>query len=240
MPAKGGGRYKLVRTTRYVVPGSPSAVQGARILYDSSRYRLLSSCPDTTNGVAWSSSCTVRLRLRRVTRRRYVAVPASPSCRTAPPARQFFVVAAHLDQRHSTSAATDAVYEKLRAGQVADILAQVALSNPSGLPVVLAGDLNTYQPNVGGYLAHDALVRAGYYDTASALTQVNLRYSTINKMACTQAIPMVGSFPGWGTRIDVVMVKGLRGAVRSENVLQRTDCARPSDHNLVVADVRLP
>ncbi|WP_406830003.1 endonuclease/exonuclease/phosphatase family protein [Pedococcus sp. KACC 23699] len=237
---KGAGRYKLVRTTRYVMPGSPSAVQGARILYDSSRYRLLSSCLDTTNGVAWSSSCTVRLRLlsgdsETARRRAGFAILQDRTTGT-----KFFVVAAHLDQRHSTSAATDAVYENLRAGQVADILGQVARSNPSALPVVLAGDLNTYQPNVGGYLAHDALVRAGYYDTASALTQVNLRYPTINKMACTLAIPMVGSFPGWGTRIDVVMVKGLRGAVRSENVLQRSDCARPSDHNLVVADVRLP
>ena len=240
LAAKGASRYKLVRTTRYVPPGSASAVQGARILYDSSRYRLLSACPDTTNGAIWSSSCTVPLRLRSGDSewvRRHAAYATLQDVATG---SRFVVVAAHLDQRHSTNAATDKVYEDLRAGQVADLLARVNLVNTSGLPVVLTGDLNTYQSNRGGYLAHDALVRAGYYDTAAAVTQVNLRYSTFNHMACTVSIPRVGSFAGWGSRIDTVMVRGLRGAVRWEDVVVPTQCARASDHNMVVADVRLP
>jgi endonuclease/exonuclease/phosphatase family metal-dependent hydrolase len=240
LAAKGAGRYKLVRTTRYVPPGSASAVQGARILYDSSRYRLVSSCPDTTNGAIWSSSCTVPLRLRMGDSewaRRHAAYATLQDIATG---SRFVVVAAHLDQRHSTNATTDQAYETLRAGQVADIMAWVNAANTTGLPVVLAGDLNTYQQNVGGYLAHDALVRAGYYDTAAAVMQVNLRYSTMNHMACTVTMPRVGAFYGWGSRLDVVMVKGLRGAVRWEDVVVPNQCARASDHNMVVADVRLP
>jgi endonuclease/exonuclease/phosphatase family metal-dependent hydrolase len=240
LASRGAGKYRLVRTNRYVAPGAPSAIQGARILYDSSRYRLESSCPDTTDGAIWSSSCIVPLPILSADSawvRRHAAYATLADIATG---ARFMVVSAHLDQRHSTSATTDKVYEQLRANQVAAILARVDAVNTAHLPVVLAGDLNTYQSNVGGYLAHDALVRAGYYDTAAAVTQVNLRYSTVNKLACTVSVPMVGSFPGWGSRIDVVMVKGLRGAVRWENVLVKTSCTRPSDHNLVVADVRLP
>ena len=40
---------------------------------------------------------------------------------------KFMVVSAHLDQRHSTSATTDKVYEQLRANQVAAILASAKL-----------------------------------------------------------------------------------------------------------------
>ncbi len=240
LASKGASRYRLVRTTRYVPPGSASAIQGARILYDSSRYRLVSSCPDTTNGAIWSSSCIVPLRLRTGDNewaRRHAAYATLQEITTG---KRFIVVAAHLDQRHSTNATTDKAYETLRAGQVADLLARVNAINTSGLPVVLAGDLNTFQSNVGGYLAHDALVRAGYYDTAAAVTQVNLRYSTFNHMTCKVTIPTVGSFAGWGTRLDTVMVRGLRGAVRWEDVVVPNQCARASDHNMVVADVRLP
>jgi endonuclease/exonuclease/phosphatase family metal-dependent hydrolase len=240
LAAKGAGRYKLVRTTRYVAPGSASAIQGARILYDSSRYRLVSSCPDTTNGAIWSSSCIVPMRLKAGDSewvRRHAAYATLADLGTG---SQFMVVAAHLDQRHSTNATTDRAYETLRAAQVADILARVNSVNTAGLPVVLAGDLNTYQTNVGGYPAHDTLVSAGYYDTAAAVTQVNLRYSTMNHMSCTVAIPKTGSFPGWGSRIDVIMVKGLGGAVRWEDVVVPSQCARASDHNMVVADIRLP
>ena len=240
LAAKGAGRYKLVRTNRYVAPGTASAIQGARILYDSSRYRLVSSCPDTTNGAIWSSSCIVPLRLRSGDSewvRRHAAYATLEEVATG---RRFVVVSAHLDQRHSSNATTDKAYETLRAGQVADVLARVAAVNTAGLPVVLAGDLNTYQQNVGGYLAHDALVRAGYYDTAAAVTQVNLRYSTMNHMSCTVTIPRVGSFAGWGSRLDVVMVRGARGVVRWEDVVVPSQCARASDHNMVVADIRLP
>ena len=56
----GGSRYKLVRTTAYVKPGTEHGTQGTRILYDTTRYQLLSRCPETTDG----SSLEPRLRVR--------------------------------------------------------------------------------------------------------------------------------------------------------------------------------
>lgn len=241
LAAQGGGRYQLVRSTRFAAPGTPEAIQGARILYDSSRYRLVSSCPERsdTNPLSnnsYSSSCTILLPTLSTDdawarRRASYAVLAD---RTT--GRQFYVVSAHLDQRHSTSYTTERTYERLRATQVRTVLARIDQLNTGRLPVVLSGDLNTYQNNQGGYDAHDTLVSAGYYDAAAAVTQVNPRYTTMNHFACTLTVPGTG----WGSRLDVVTVKGVWGAARWENVMATTDCARPSDHNMVVADLRLP
>ena len=241
LAAQGGSRYRLVRSTRFVAPGTPEGIQGARILYDSTRYRLVSSCPERSDTKplttdSYSASCTILLPTLSgdnawVRRRASYALLADRST-----GRQFWVVSAHLDQRHSATATTERVYERLRATQAKAVLARLDQLNTSRLPVVLAGDLNTYQNNQGGYDAHDALVAAGYYDTAAAVTQVNARYTTMNHFACTLSVP--GS--GWGSRLDVVTVKGVWGAPRWENVMSVSDCARPSDHNMVVADIRIP
>lgn len=239
--AQGGARYQMVRSTRFVAPGTAEGIQGARILYDTSRYRLVSPCPERsdTNALSnnsWSSSCTVLLPMLAgdspwSARRASYAVLAERAS-----GKQFYVVSAHLDQRHSTNLTTERTYERLRATQVRTVMDRINQLNTGKLPVVLAGDLNAYQNNQGGYDAHDALVAAGYYDTAAAATQINRRYTTMNHFACTLAVP--GS--GWGSRLDVVTVKGVWGAPRWENVMAVNDCARPSDHNMVVADIRLP
>ena len=44
----GAGKYKLARTTSYVKPGTSHGTQGARILYDTIRYRLISNCVEKT------------------------------------------------------------------------------------------------------------------------------------------------------------------------------------------------
>ncbi|MHA3837188.1 hypothetical protein ACXR8F_15805 [Terrabacter sp. AAH1] len=241
LAAQGGGRYHLARSTRFSAPGTAEAIQGARILYDSSRYRLASPCAERSDSkplsnFSYSSACTILLPSLNTDsawtkRRATYAVLADRAT-----GRQFYVVSAHLDQRHSTTLTTERTYERLRATQVKAVLARVDLLNTARLPVVLAGDLNTYQNNQGGYDAHDALVSAGYYDSASAVTQINPRYTTMNHFACTLTVP--GS--GWGSRLDVVTVKPVVGALRWENVLSASDCSRPSDHNMVVADIRLP
>lgn len=241
LKAQGGGRYQLVRSSRFIAPGSPEAIQGARILYDTSRFRVVSSCPDRSDSKpltnnSYSSSCTIVLPMLSgdsawSRRRASYALMADRAT-----GKQFYVVSVHLDQRQSTNQATERTYEQLRATQLRAVMSRIAQLNTGGLPVVLAGDLNTYQNNQGGYDAHDALVSAGYYDTAAAVTRINDRYTTMNHFACTLSVP--GS--GWGSRLDVVAVKGVSGAPRWENLLAKTDCARPSDHNMVVADIRLP
>ena len=88
----------------------------------------------------------------------------------------------------------------------------------------------------GGVRSADALVASGYYDTAAALTQVNVRYTTLNAFART--IPANAS--GWGARLDVITVKGVTGAARFEERDEGDGHQPASDHNMVVADIRLP
>jgi hypothetical protein len=42
-----------------------------------------------------------------------------------------------------------------------------------------------------------------------------------------------------GVRLDVVLMKGGHGVQRYENKMVRVSSARPSDHNLVLGDLRL-
>ena len=234
--ARGGTRYQLVREGRYVPPGTAEAIQGARLLYDSSRYRLVSSCADTAPQASWSPSCTIALPLLPGDNgwlRRHAAYAVFADRATG---KQFFLASVHLDQRQSTSWATERRYEQLRATQVKAVMTRLNTLNTGHLPIVLAGDLNTWQNNQFGYDAHDAMVAGGYYDTAAARSQVNVRFTTMNHFATT--VPT--STTGWGSRLDVITVKGATGAARFENVMRVTDSNRPSDHNMVVADLRLP
>ena len=45
LKSNGAGKYKLVRTTAYVRAGTEHGTQGARILYDSTRYTLVTTLP---------------------------------------------------------------------------------------------------------------------------------------------------------------------------------------------------
>jgi hypothetical protein len=79
----------------------------------------------------------------------------------------------------------------------------------------------------------------GYYDTASAVQTVNMRYNSPNQFMT----PQLASANGFGTRLDVVMTKNLPGSDFFEIV--RTDdnpdfSQYPSDHNMVFAEFRLP
>ena len=234
--AIGADRYRLVRTTPYGKPGVVEGTQGARILYDASRYRLVSRCAESSAGGNYSSSCTVMMPVRAgdAAKERRRAAYAVLEDRAS--GKRFFVVSAHLDARHSKNLTTERGLEALRGNQVRTVLSRVSELNTAHLPVVLAGDLNSWQNNKGGYAAHDALVAAGFYDTAAATTQVNVRFTTMNDFRRT----LVASSSGWGARLDVIAVKGVTGAQRYENVMKVTDANRPSDHNMIVADIRLP
>ncbi|HET8601062.1 MAG TPA: endonuclease/exonuclease/phosphatase family protein [Segeticoccus sp.] len=235
LAAQGGGRYRLVRTTRYTAPYVPTGQQGARILYDTDKYRLVSRCSDTTNGAAWSSSCVIAppVLAGEANARRWAAYAVLEDRATG---KRFYVVSVHLDPRHSSTLATEQQYEQLRESQVSAVMSRINALNSVHLPVVLAGDLNSAQNSRGGDRAHDALVAAGYFDTAAAATRVRTRYMTFNNFSTTLRLPA----SGWGNRIDAITVKGIHAANGFNNVMRVTDANRPSDHNMVVADVRLP
>jgi len=231
--ARGGGRYRLVRSTPYVAPGTPHGTQGARILYDSSRYTLLSRCSDKTGKRSYSSSCAIELPLAAgdsKTLRRSAAYALFRDRRTG---RQFFVASAHLDSRHSKSARTEVKYNALRARQAAAVANKVAALNTRRVPVIFGGDINSWQTDRGHYAPHRALVARGFRDATAASVRLNIAYPTINHFKTK--VQKSGS--GSGVRLDVVMVKGGRQLKRYENKMAPVDPARPSDHNLVVADI---
>ncbi len=234
--AAGAGKYRLVRTTPYIQPGKSHGSQGTRILYDTSRFTKLSRCSEKTGKRNYSSSCSVELPLLsgdKAGDRRTAAYAVLQSKRTK---KRFVVASAHLDARHSKNVASEKRYNALRVAQVNTILARIGRINPDRLPVIFGGDINSWQNNQVAYGPHDRLVANGYYDTAAAQTAVNLRYSTMNGYART----MKPSPSGFGSRLDLIAVRGIRGAKRFENVMKVANSRRPSDHNMVYADIVLP
>lgn len=237
--AKRGGTgfdYKMNRTTLLVKTGQKRGTQGGRVLYDNKRYKMLSSCPEKTGKTTYNASCSFKLPILSSdseSKRRRGSYALLQNRKTG---QKFWAVSAHLDERHSSSKTNGPKYERLRGDQARYLVSFINKINTKKYPVVFGADLNTWQSDKSGYSGHDVFVAAGYYDTASALTQVNIAYNTSNRFATT----LGKSKHGYGPHLDVVMVKGGKGgADRWVNMLQNPDSDRPSDHNLVYADVRI-
>lgn len=227
--ALGGGSYRLVRSYSYVKPGVTHGTQGARILYDSSRYALLSRCPETTGKSNWNPACAFDMPVASGDgkgQRRAAAYAKFADRRTG---KQFWVVSVHLDHRHG-SKAKDAKYSRLRVAQTAAAVGRLTRAS-RGLPIMFGGDINSWSTDRSRYAPHRYLVSKGFRDSVSAPGRINHLYPTVNHWRKTLKKTKNG------VRLDVVMVKGARAFTRWENKMNRVDGARPSDHNMVVADV---
>ncbi len=207
---KSGGSeydYAMVRTTSYQNFTLPSGTQGGRILYDNKRFKLLSSCPEYTGGSSFNPSCSFALPIMSgdsETKRRRAAFALLENRATG---QRFWAVSAHLDERHSSNKSTGAKYDRLRGAQAKAIAALLTRVNPNRYPVVLGADLNTWQNDRWGFSGHDALIAAGFQDTKSAPSRVNMAYSTVNEFRTT----VKKNSTGLGSHLDVVMVKGGKG-----------------------------
>jgi endonuclease/exonuclease/phosphatase family metal-dependent hydrolase len=235
MRSVGAPKYKLVRETPYIKPGITHNTQGTRILYDTSRYSLISNCSEKTGKRNYSGSCSLDLPKLSSDGRNAIRSAAYARFQDRRTGARLWVASVHLDSRHSSNRSKEHAYEALRARQIQAVTARLNQVNTAGDKVVLAGDINTWQNNKGGYQAHDYMVRAGFFDAANAETRVNLQYPTINHFD-TRLKPVVH---GFGSRIDVIMVKGSRGSKRFVNVMKPVDSFRPSDHNMIVSDLVL-
>ena len=237
-PAK--ARYTIIRTTGYNPPGTAHGSQAARIVYDSSRYQLLSQCADTTlvNGTPqdWSNTCSFDLPILpddAPTWKRSAAYAEFADIATGKP---FLVVSAHLDYRHSKNKATESRLNDLRGLQAATIWANMNLIRKVGEPVVVAGDFNASQADPGGNSPHDYLVQQGFYDTAGAVKQSGLEYPSLNHFD-----KVLDEDPqGYARRVDQILVYGTTGSNQFKEVVAQKNPARNSDHNMVYADVVLP
>ena len=234
----GGSGFQLVRSTSYFAPGTKHDSQGARILYDSSRYRQLSSCAENTGNADWSASCTILLPLASgdsEAQRRRAAYALFEDLSTG---ARFWFVSAHLDSRNSTKASLQKKYATLRGKQAATVASTMASLNASlNLPIVVTGDFNDWQNDqAAGNPPHETFVAKGYYDASAAQTRVNTALPTTSQWRTTVEPAALG----FGTRFDYILVHGARGAVRYVNTMVAKDANRASDHALVHAILRIP
>ena len=228
----GGGRYRLVRSYSYFANGTPHGTQGARILYDASRFTLLSRCPETTGKSNYNPSCAFDLPVAAGDSKNQRRSAAYALFRDRRSGRAFWVVSVHLDHRHG-SKAKDAKFSRLRVAQAKAVVNRLARLNTTRLPVFFGGDINSWSTDRSRYAPHRYLASRGFRDSVTAPNPVKHLYPTVNhwrtKLKATKK----------GVRLDVIMVRGAQGFRRWENKAKVTDRSRPSDHNMVVADVAI-
>lgn len=231
----GAGKYRLVRTTPYVKPGTTHNTQGTRILYDSTRYQLAYACPEKTGKRNYSSSCSLNLPLLSGDSEKKRRSAAYALLQNRSTGKRFWVASVHLDDRHSKSKAKEKTYDALRGRQMKAVLTRIAKVNVKGRQVVIAGDINSWQNNKAGNAPHDYLVAHHFYDTIAAHKRIKTQYSSMNHFDRV----LHPANQGYGVMLDVIMVRGISGATRFENVMKVKDSSRPSDHNMIISDVVL-
>ena len=234
---RGGESYRLNRVSPYEW-GANKGVQATRILYDSSRYRMLSNCTDQNSaGEYQSTSCAFRLYKRSVDPSALYRWASYAQFEDLSSHARFWVLSAHLDNRQAGTYAQRRGWEQLRRTQLQGAISTMK-NLAHGQPIVIGMDQNTWQSIPTGFLAHYALVSAGFYDAAAAVTKVNYQYSTENHQYNTGRVQAPTSL-GAGARLDVVAMYGMTGA-STFRIWHHGDALVRSDHNMVTADVRLP
>jgi len=228
----GAGKYRLARTTAYIRPGVTHSTQGARILYDTSKYRLISKCRETTGYLNYSGTCNLDMPIRKSdgeSRRRSAAYAEFEDKNTG---KNFFVISVHLDERHSGKLSYEKSYDALRAAQVRTVYTRLAKFIGSK-PVILGGDINSWRTKAGSHAPYNYLYSKGFRDSTKAATKIDARYPTVNHWKSTLKM----NAPGRQVALDVVVVKRAKSFRSYENVMKVKDTSRPSDHNMVVSNL---
>lgn len=235
----GGKSYRLVRDSSYTYDAS--GIQGARILYDTSRYRLVGGngqCPDlNSRGQELNRSCAFqipKLASDGQKQHRWAAYAHFEDLATG---KRFWVVSAHLDHRNGSNLKQGRKFEKLRGWEVKHVVSKMNRLR-HGEPVVLGMDQNSWQNTRNGFDPHNVLISSGYYDTSAATRVHHLKYAT--KIKRWNVARQRGTKLGYGARLDVLATLGIRGADLFETLLHPWVVHPGSDHNMILAQFRLP
>lgn len=226
-------RYQMVRTAP-MHKKKPNLPMDTRILYDSTLFTLVSDCDNSVEYGDPDEEKTCSIKLPSEKEAKFAAYAKFEVLSGPSMGQQFWFVTAHPDTGNDRAA------EVLRAKQTQEIVKVMDEKNAGlDLPIIFTADTNSYQASPNGNDSRVNLLDAGYYDTASAVEMVNLRFNSANKFE----EPQKASANGFGSRLDVVMTKNLPGADLFKVV--RTDDnpdfkEYPSDHNMVFAEFRLP
>jgi endonuclease/exonuclease/phosphatase family metal-dependent hydrolase len=226
----GAGQYKLTRTTAYVPPKEYHGTQGPRILYDTSKYTLVSKCLETTGKSKWNRSCSMTMPMVN-------GAPTSAAYaefKDRSTGRNFFVISTHLDSRHGSTAKKEKPFDSLRAAEVRAVYKKVN-GLAGGKPILFGGDINSWKTKIGTHAPFNYLYSKGFRDSTQAPSRINAKYPTVNHFRTT----VKANRPGRQVALDVVMAKGAKSFSTYENVMKVVDSTRPSDHNMVVSNLVL-
>lgn len=183
--------------------------------------------------------------------------------------QDILVVAVHLAQDYPGSTTAEKLTNKHNAGLAAQALLDgISTVNATDhLPVISAGDYRylrePFQDVAGQVEGPPTFIRGGFYDALSAVTKVNVKYTSVNGHVPG---PQPAAPAGVATRADYILLQGFGvdgagGSVKYDNVANtefpyvdwtgysgsggptpanRATDHHPSDHNLVYADVLVP
>jgi endonuclease/exonuclease/phosphatase family metal-dependent hydrolase len=204
---KVGAPYQLVDTEEY---STGVGKEGTRILYNADKFSVLDK------GVFAPSAVTKYLR--------YVPWALLQNKTTG---KQVYVISAHLDPRKD-KAGSNALYN-LRIKQVKTIIDKARTFKARGIPVVLAGDLNSNiysSPNNG---VDYKLLYAGFYDAYATRNVVNPYRVTYNGFVRSKQS---------ASRTDYIFTFGApQGSYKYTNWIGKVGGEWPSDHNMQSAVV---
>ena len=152
---------KLVRTTSYVAPGTSHGTQGARILYDTNKYRLVSKCRETTGKSNYNSSCSMDLPIMCGDGEVHdAAARRTPSSRIAAPART------SSSSRSTSTSGTAATSARRRRSTPCALRRPRAVYNKvkslaGSKPILFGGDINSWRTKRGSHAPYNYLDEPG-------------------------------------------------------------------------------
>jgi endonuclease/exonuclease/phosphatase family metal-dependent hydrolase len=163
--------------------------------------------------------------------------------------KSFFFVNVHLVQHLG-----DPAYFDLRQKQAQQVVETIQSNNPAGLPVLIAGDLNSNKWAKPTNAPYDVLTQAGFLDplgntyrqdlpSAGATAERRIRSNLDSYNGFSRKPPARNNY-GNGTYMDYILTSRMR-TLEWETVVDVDDQGNfigviPSDHNMIRADVLLP
>ncbi|AUI52506.1 Metal-dependent hydrolase, endonuclease/exonuclease/phosphatase family [Arthrobacter crystallopoietes] len=144
--------------------------------------------------------------------------------------KQFYAVSFHVSPKLPVKGAVS------KTSTMQLIEKRMKAINIRKLPVVSGGDMNSSFYVTPSNLPHEAMIKAGWTDTASSAAKTDFLYPTTNSFKKQQKSTF--------GRIDYIFTKNIAGTVSYENVLDidrngRLRSTPASDHNMVLAKVKL-
>ena len=162
-----------------MAPGTSHGTQGARILYNTNKYRLISNCRETTGKKNYNSSCSMDMPVKSGDGKSHRRSAAYAEFEDRSTGKNFFVISVHLDDRHSGNLSKEQALDTLRAAQVRAVYDRVN-SLAGSKPILLGGDINSWHTKARQPRAVQRFEERGFDDATAAPRRTDAQYPTVN------------------------------------------------------------